>query len=134
MRMTSICSGFSYLSEILTCLEMIIQTVERIFLLHRTPVEETNELTEDDMMEVYDYLVKGNLEADEQYKENRRLDTSYEHAGLRFRVNISHTENIPVATLRIIKNFFLFDFLLTFPFFIHINYTFLSLTLSNLIG
>ena len=68
------------------------------------PVEETNELTEDDMMEVYDYLVKGNLEADEQYKENRRLDTSYEHAGLRFRVNISHTENIPVATLRIIKN------------------------------
>lgn len=68
------------------------------------PVPDSNELTEDDMMEVYDYLVKGNLEADEQYKENRRLDTSYEHAGLRFRVNISHTENIPVATLRIIKN------------------------------
>ena len=68
------------------------------------PVEGTKELTENDMMDVYDYLVKGNLEADEQYKESRRLDTSYEHAGLRFRVNISHTEGIPVATLRIIKN------------------------------
>ena len=68
------------------------------------PVEKSAVLTEDDMMEIYDYLVKGNVEADEQYKEYRRLDTSYEHAGLRFRVNISHTENIPVATLRIIKN------------------------------
>jgi len=68
------------------------------------PVEGTKELKESDMDEIYDYLVKGNLEADEQYKANRRLDTSYEHAGLRFRVNISHSENIPIATLRIIKN------------------------------
>ena len=68
------------------------------------PVDGTSELTENDMMDIYDYLVKGNLEADEQFKESRRLDTSYEHAGLRFRVNISHTEGIPIATLRIIKN------------------------------
>ena len=68
------------------------------------PMEGTKELTDDDMTDIYDYLVKGNLEADGQYKENRRLDTSYEHAGLRFRVNISHTDGVPVATLRIIKN------------------------------
>lgn len=68
------------------------------------PIEEFNVLTEESMMEIYDYLVKGNIDADEQFREYRRLDTSYEHAGLRFRVNISHTENIPVATLRIIKN------------------------------
>ncbi len=68
------------------------------------PVEGTNELTEEDMLEIYDYLVKGNVEADQTYKETRKLDASYEHGGLRFRVNISHTENIPVATLRIIKN------------------------------
>ena len=68
------------------------------------PIEEFKELTEDDMTDIYDYLVKGNVDADEQYKENRRLDTSYEHAGLRFRVNISHADNIPIATLRIIKN------------------------------
>ena len=68
------------------------------------PIEEVKELTENDMTEIYDYLVKGNVDADEQYKQYRRLDTSYEHAGLRFRVNISHSEDIPIATLRIIKN------------------------------
>lgn len=68
------------------------------------PIEVMKELTENDMTEIYDYLVKGTVEADEQYKQYRRLDTSYEHAGLRFRVNISYSENIPIATLRIIKN------------------------------
>ena len=68
------------------------------------PIEEMKELTEKDMIEVYDYLVKGNVEADDQYKTNRLLDTSYEHAGLRFRVNISFSSNVPVATLRIIKD------------------------------
>lgn len=67
-------------------------------------VDKTEVLTEEDMMEIYDYLVKGNIEADKVYRETRRLDTSYEHAGLRFRVNISHTDGIPIATLRIIKN------------------------------
>ena len=68
------------------------------------PMEGSKELKDSDMTDIYDYLVKGNLEADEQYKEFRRLDTSYEHAGLRFRVNISHADDIPIATLRIIKN------------------------------
>ena len=68
------------------------------------PIDEMKELKETDMTDIYDYLIKGNLEADEQYKADRRLDTSYEHSGLRFRVNISHSENIPVATMRIIKN------------------------------
>lgn len=68
------------------------------------PVEKARELTEDDMLEIYDYLVKGNIDEDDIYKTTRQLDTSYEHAGLRFRVNISHTDSIPVATLRIIKN------------------------------
>ena len=68
------------------------------------PVQDTEVLTEDDMMEIYDYLVKGNIQADQLYKQTRKLDTSYEHAGLRFRVNISHTDGMPIATLRIIKN------------------------------
>ena len=67
-------------------------------------VENTEVLTEEDMMEIYDYLVKGNVDADKVYRETRKLDTSYEHAGLRFRVNISHTDGVPIATLRIIKN------------------------------
>lgn len=68
------------------------------------PVEGFKELEESDMSDIYDYLVKGNVEADVTYRENRKLDLSYEHAGLRFRVNISHAEDVPIATLRIIKN------------------------------
>lgn len=68
------------------------------------PVEGTKELTDEDMVEIYDYLIKGNLDSDDIYKKTRKLDLSYEHAGLRFRVNISHTDNVPIATLRIIKN------------------------------
>ena len=68
------------------------------------PVDSSKELTADDMTDIYDFLIKGNIEEDETYKETRKLDISCEHAGLRFRVNISHTEGVPVATLRIIKN------------------------------
>ena len=67
-------------------------------------VEKSNVLEEDDMYEIYDYLIKGNIQADEIYKETRKLDTVYQHAGLRFRVNISSSDGIPIATLRIIKN------------------------------
>ena len=68
------------------------------------PIEKMEVLTEDDMIDIYDYLIKGNLKADEVYKNTRKLDTSYEYAGLRFRVNISRTDGITIATLRIIKN------------------------------
>ena len=69
-----------------------------------TPIDEMDELKEEDMAEMYDYLVKGNLQADKVFNETRKLDTSYEHGGLRLRVNISLEDGIPLATLRIIKN------------------------------
>ena len=56
------------------------------------------------MSEIYDYLVRGNLEKDTVYKNTRKLDTSLEYGGKRFRVNISASEDIPLFTLRIIKN------------------------------
>ncbi len=68
------------------------------------PAESSDVLTLDDMNEIYDYLVKGNIEADKVFQETRKLDTLHEYAGLRFRVNISSTDAIPIATLRIIKN------------------------------
>ena len=68
------------------------------------PVEGTEVLTEEDMNDIYDYLVKGNVEADKVFQETRKLDTLHEYADLRFRVNISSTNAIPTATLRIIKN------------------------------
>lgn len=68
------------------------------------PIEECDILTQEDMNEVYDYLVRGNLDKNEVFTSTRRLDTSYEHNGTRFRVNISLSNDIPLCTLRIIKN------------------------------
>ena len=68
------------------------------------PIEKFDVLTENDMMDIYDYLIRGNIDADETFKEKRNLDISYEHAGIRFRVNISHSGGTPIATLKVIKN------------------------------
>ena len=68
------------------------------------PVDGSQVLTEQDMSDIYDYLIKGNIEADKVFQETRKLDTTLEYSGLRFRVNISSTNGIPIATLRIIKN------------------------------
>ena len=68
------------------------------------PIDRCAKLKEEDMMDVYDYLIMGNLDADEIYRQTRKLDTSYEHGGIRFRVNISHSDDAPIATLRLIKS------------------------------
>ena len=68
------------------------------------PAENGAVLTVENMNEIYDYLIKGNIEADKVFQETRKLDLLHEYAGLRFRVNISSTDGIPIATLRIIKN------------------------------
>ena len=67
------------------------------------PIEESDILTQEDLLEIYDYLIKGNIEADKVFQETKRLDTVYEYANHRFRVNISMAEDIPVVTIRIIK-------------------------------
>lgn len=67
-------------------------------------MQEEKELQEDDMYEMYDYFVRGNVEKDEEYKTTKKLDFSYEFGGVRFRGNISSVEEVPIATLRIIKN------------------------------
>lgn len=68
------------------------------------PIEEMDVLTPDDMNEMYDYFVRGSLEKDEVFNTTRKLDTSFEFEGLRLRVNISLCDDIPLCTLRIIKN------------------------------
>jgi len=69
-----------------------------------TPMENSQILTPEDMSEMYDYLVKGNVDKDTQFNETRKLDMSYEFKDIRLRVNISLTDDIPLCTLRIIKN------------------------------
>lgn len=68
------------------------------------PIEEMGVLTEEDMNEMYDYLVRGNVDKDEVFNTSRKLDTSYERNGIRLRVNISLADDIPLCTLRLIKN------------------------------
>jgi len=61
-------------------------------------------VTEEDIYNFYDYIVKGSVESDELFKTNKRLDTSLEYKDIRLRVNISKMDDIPIFTLRIIKN------------------------------
>ena len=68
------------------------------------PYEECDELTQEDMADIYDYFIRGNVDKDRVFKETRKLDSSFEFEGLRLRVNISLSGDIPVFTLRIIKN------------------------------
>ena len=69
-----------------------------------TEIENEDVLKEEDMYEMYDYFVRGAIDRDEEYRKTRKLDFSYEYKGLRFRGNISSMEDIPIATLRLIKN------------------------------
>ena len=67
-------------------------------------IEEMDVLTPEDMNQMYDYLVRGNVDKDEVFNTTRKLDTSYEHDGIRLRVNISLADDVPLCTLRLIKN------------------------------
>ena len=67
-------------------------------------MENSKILTVQDMAEIYDYLVKGNVDKDEMFNTARKLDMSYEYKDIRLRVNISLSDDIPLCTLRLIKN------------------------------
>ncbi len=60
-------------------------------------------LTEEDMAEIYDYFIRGNVDKDTIFNETRKLDMSYEYKNIRLRVNVSLTRDIPIFTLRIVK-------------------------------
>ena len=66
-------------------------------------IETYKTLTEEDMYDIYDFIIKGNIEKDNLFKETKRLDTSYEYKDTRLRINISLSNNIPIFTLRLIK-------------------------------
>ena len=68
------------------------------------PVEGSQVLTPEDMNEIYDTLVKGNIDKDEVFEKTRKLDMSYVHRDIRLRVNVSLSDDVPVCTMRLIKN------------------------------
>ncbi len=69
-----------------------------------TEVEEENVLEDSDMFEIYDFFVSGSINKDEEFQKTRKIDFSYEFNNTRLRGNISSSDGVPVATLRIIKN------------------------------
>ena len=68
------------------------------------PIDTMEVLEPEDMSEMYDYLVKGNLDKDELFSKTKKVDMSYEYKDVRLRVNISLSDEIPLCTMRIIKN------------------------------
>lgn len=68
------------------------------------PIDEFEELTTDDLNEIYDYFIRGNLEKDEVFKKTKKLDSSFEFEDIRLRVNVSYSDEIPTFTLRLIKS------------------------------
>lgn len=61
-------------------------------------------LTEEDMTEIYDYFIRGNVDKDNVFNRTKKLDMSYEYGDMRLRVNISYSNDVPTFTLRLIKN------------------------------
>ena len=68
------------------------------------PVSDSEVLTEDNMYEIYDYLIRGNLQLDEVYNATKKLDTSFVYRDIRLRVNIAMADGVPTSSLRLIKN------------------------------
>lgn len=67
-------------------------------------MEKEDILGEDELYEIYDYLIRGNISKDEMYKTTKKLDISFDYEDTRLRVNISSADNMPTFTLRLIKN------------------------------
>ena len=67
-------------------------------------LEDEGILEENELYEAYDYFIRGNVDKDETYKATKKLDTSYEYKDIRLRVNISSSDDMPIFTMRLIKN------------------------------
>ena len=60
-------------------------------------------LTDGDMYDIYDSIIKGSVEKDNLFRETKRLDISYEYKATRLRINISLANGAPIFTFRLIK-------------------------------
>jgi len=67
-------------------------------------MEDMEPLDENALYDIYDYILRGNLERNEEYVQNRRLDTSMVFENIRLRVNGSFADDVPIFTMRIIKD------------------------------
>lgn len=66
--------------------------------------EESSILTEDDMWDIYDFFLSGNVEKDKLFREKQVLDCSAKFNDIRLRVNVSYEGGVPTITTRLIRN------------------------------
>ncbi len=66
--------------------------------------DDSEELTESDMWDIYDYFLRGNVEKDELFRKQKVLDCSAKFGDIRLRVNISYEDGVPTITTRLIRN------------------------------
>ena len=84
----------------------LINGLKPILRIARTLVEmkEMDPLDEATLYDIYDYIVRGNVERNVEYTKNRRLDTSLVFENIRLRINASFSDEVPVFTMRLIKD------------------------------
>ena len=84
----------------------LIKGLKPILRIRRSLVEisDLDALDEGDLYDIYDYIVRGNIEKDNMYKTQRKLDTSLVFDDIRLRVNCSFADDAPICTMRLIKN------------------------------
>lgn len=84
----------------------LISGIKPMFRVNRrlVPDETCEELTPEDMADIYDYLVRGDVDKDQVFQTERKLDSAINFNDLRLRVNASLANEVPIFTLRIIKN------------------------------
>ena len=84
----------------------IMEGSRPIFRINRilTEMKEVPELSERDVMDIYEFFTEGNEGLKKVFSEEKRLDLNFEIAGARLRINISSAGGNPVFTARIIRN------------------------------
>ena len=84
----------------------LIKGLKPILRIRRSLVEisDLDAWDEGDLYDIYDYIVRGNIEKDNMYKTQRKLDTSLVFDDIRLRVNCSFADDAPICTMRLIKN------------------------------
>ena len=68
------------------------------------PDDESDVITNDDMWDIYDFFLEGNVEKDKLFRQTKVLDSSIKFDNIRLRVNISYSDSVPVITTRLIKS------------------------------
>ena len=66
--------------------------------------KDTDVITKDDIWDVYDFFLRGNVEKDKFFREHKVLDASDVFEGVRLRINVSYSDEMPVIVTRIVRD------------------------------